>query len=60
MMTSLPPDEEWVVVRYRIEDGQDLEYRQEWLVVSPEPVSVASGSKTERSAQSYKIGVDHN
>jgi C-terminal processing protease CtpA/Prc len=58
MVSSLPPDEEWVVVRYRTEDGQDLEYRQEWLVVSPEPVSVASGSKTERSAQSYRIGVD--
>jgi C-terminal processing protease CtpA/Prc len=58
MVSSLPPDEEWVVIRYRTEDGQDLEYRQEWLVVSPEPVTAASGSKTGKSAQSYKIGVD--
>lgn len=58
LLTSLPPDEEWVMVRYRTEDGQALEYRQEWLVVSLEPVSVASGSKVERSAQSYKIGED--
>ena len=58
MVNSLPPDEEWVVISYKTEDGQDLEYRQEWLVVSPEPVSVAIGSKTEGSAQSYRIGVD--
>ena len=29
MSSSLPPDEESVVIGYRTEDGQDLEYRQE-------------------------------
>lgn len=33
MRSSLPPDEDWVVIGYRTEDGQDLELRQQWWIV---------------------------
>jgi C-terminal processing protease CtpA/Prc len=58
MRSSLPPDEEWVVIGYRTEDGQDLEYRLEWLVVSPKPVSIAIQANSDTSEYSYKIGMD--
>jgi C-terminal processing protease CtpA/Prc len=58
MRSSLPPDEEWVVIGYRTEDGQNLEYRQEWLVVSPEPVGVAKDANSDTSDYSYKMGMD--
>ena len=37
MIITLPPDEEWVVIGYRSMDGEKLEFRQPWLVFSPEP-----------------------
>jgi hypothetical protein len=60
MITSLPPDEEWVMIGYRTEDGIDLEYRQEWLVSSkPIEFSIRASSPTSTSDEnSYKIGVD--
>jgi C-terminal processing protease CtpA/Prc len=63
MSSSLPPDEEWVVISYRTEDGQDLEYRQEWLVVSPNPEGVtkegvARNANSIMSDYSLKIGMD--
>ena len=42
MKLSLPPDEEWVVVGYRTEDGQDLEYRQKWLMVSGDAAKIVT------------------
>jgi cytosine/adenosine deaminase-related metal-dependent hydrolase len=32
---GLPPDEEWVTLRYRGLDGEIYEWRQEWLVFEP-------------------------
>ena len=37
MIRMLPPDEEWVTITYRSLDGKVLEFKQEWLVFSPEP-----------------------
>lgn len=36
LIRSLPPDEEWVTLRYRTGDGQEHTFTQEWLVFSPE------------------------
>ena len=57
MMTSLPPDEEWVVIGYRTQDGLDLEYRQEWLVSST-PLDFSSTDSSVGSENSYNIGLD--
>ena len=35
--SSLPPDEEWVVVTYRSLDGRKLDLKQKWLVFAPRP-----------------------
>jgi C-terminal processing protease CtpA/Prc len=63
MDASLPPDEEWVVIGYRTEDGQDLEYRQEWLIVLPNTNGVRKevakkDAKSTMSDYSLKIGMD--
>ncbi|NET34351.1 MAG: peptidase S41 [Cyanothece sp. SIO1E1] len=39
LMRSLPPDEEWVVVRYRDLNGQEQDLRFDWLIFPPEPNS---------------------
>jgi imidazolonepropionase-like amidohydrolase len=31
---SLPPDEAWVTIRYRLANGEEKEYTQDWLVFS--------------------------
>jgi hypothetical protein len=58
MATSLPPDEEWVVIGYKTEDGRNLEHRQEWLVVSPDPESRSINANSAESEESYTIGMD--
>jgi hypothetical protein len=35
---GLPPDADWVVIRYRDKDGVVRESRQDWLVFVPDPV----------------------
>jgi C-terminal processing protease CtpA/Prc len=57
MMTSLPPDEEWVVIGYRTQDGLDLEYRQDWLVSST-PLDFSSTDSSAISENSYNSGLD--
>ena len=48
------------VIGYRTEDGQDLEYRQEWLVVfSPNRESIARDAAFDMSDYSTKMGIDH-
>ena len=51
-----------MVIGYRTEDGQDLEYRQEWLVVSPNPEHAAKGVakdvRLDMSDYSLKMGMD--
>ena len=61
MRSSLPPDEEWVVIGYRTEDGQNLEYRQEWLVVSPNEPAAKGVEKMPTLICliiRYKMGMD--
>jgi hypothetical protein len=62
MRSSLPPDEDWVVIGYRTEDGQDLEYRQQWWVIFPKLVKVATDASSRMSSRmseySYKMGID--
>ena len=58
MATSLPPDEEWVVIGYKTEDGRNLEHKQEWLVVSPNPESKSINANSAESKESYTIGMD--
>ena len=59
MATSLPPDEEWVVIGYKTEDGRNLEHRQDWLVVSPEPEARSINANSAKSKESYVIGLDY-
>jgi hypothetical protein len=33
LMSSLPPDEEWVTINYLTLQGEELELRQKWLVI---------------------------
>ncbi len=35
LVRGMPPDEEWVVLRYLDEDGEPHEYRQRWLLFEP-------------------------
>ena len=55
MRLSLPPDEEWVVIGYKTENGQELEYRQKWLMV---PRDIARAVRPTKSDLSFKIGLD--
>jgi C-terminal processing protease CtpA/Prc len=61
MRTSLPPDEEWVVIGYKTEDGEDKELKQEWLV-SSQPVSFpfSFGEDMVNLEKSSKLGLDLN
>jgi C-terminal processing protease CtpA/Prc len=58
MRSSLPPDEDWVVLGYRTEDGRDLEYRQQWWVIFPKLVNIATKASSGMSEYSYKMGID--
>ena len=57
MRTSLPPDEEWVSLSYRTEDGLDLEFRQEWLV-SSQRIEFLTSVRSASSENLSKIGLD--
>ena len=46
-------------IDYRTEEGQDLEYRQEWLVVSPNREAVTRDAASGRSDYSTKMGIDY-
>ena len=45
MLRSLPPDGEWVIIRYRTGTGAAREYRAEWLVLKlPDPSAALAAS----------------
>jgi hypothetical protein len=67
MAMSLPPDEEWVVVRYLPDDGNGAarETRFEWQVFIPEPVqgganrTILGASRAKAvSRHTRRIGID--
>lgn len=48
---SPPPDEEWVVIRYRTDSGEGLEIRQDWIVTTKEiEFTRGPGAGSRRSA----------
>jgi C-terminal processing protease CtpA/Prc len=57
MVLSLPPDEEWVIIGYRREDGIEMEYKQPWIIASVQR-SMSDKSESFDSGNRYKIGVD--
>jgi hypothetical protein len=58
MRISLPPDEEWVVIGYRLPNGQDLELRQKWLVVSPQSALGAIDPDDALHKEATALGID--
>jgi C-terminal processing protease CtpA/Prc len=53
---SLPPDEEWVVVIYRSEDGRrEFELKQHWLVFMSKP---SSATRRPRGKGVTKVAMD--
>jgi len=55
---SLPPDEDFVLVGYRSEDGSENEIRLNWLVFSPDPESGTADDSAVFNANNYAMGVD--
>ncbi len=55
LIRSLPPDEDWVVIGYRTDDGRDLEIKLEWMVFSPDSDADDEALGQARSAE---IGLD--
>jgi C-terminal processing protease CtpA/Prc len=61
LRTSLPPDEQWIVISYETEEGEKKELKQEWLV-SSQPVSFpfSVGEDVSDLEKSSKLGLDLN
>jgi len=58
LSTSLPPDEEWVVIGYRTEDGKDSEFRLEWVIVSIISENTEKSVSSGRHKSSHRVGLD--
>lgn len=57
LVQGLPPEEEWVTLRYRGPDGEVHEWRQEWLVFEPGR-SMTSLDPEELLTESTAFGMD--
>ncbi len=55
---SLPPDEEWVTIRYRTEDGRIEELTQKWLVFTPSRKQLLFRSDDSDKATVTAVGLD--
>lgn len=58
LMQSLPPDEDFVLIGYRAQDGIDREIRLNWLVFTPDTSGGAELDLPEFGANSYAMGID--
>jgi cytosine/adenosine deaminase-related metal-dependent hydrolase len=61
MVRMLPPDEEWVTITYRLDNGQELELKQDWLIFSPEPsggINPDSGEERGVTALGFDLQTD--
>jgi hypothetical protein len=58
LSASLPPDEEWVVVNYRTQDGEEHELRFDWRVFTPDPENGAVDPDSGNLANSAALGLD--
>lgn len=56
---SLPPDEEWVTLRYRTEDGEIRELTQKWLVFPTSQIKKLFSSTGSNSGVATAFGMDH-
>jgi hypothetical protein len=57
LVRMLPPDEEWVTLRYRAADGREYEMVQAWIVFSPQAAAGAV-SPDELRAEVALLGLD--
>ncbi len=57
LVSALPPDEEWVTLRYRGEDGQVHDYTQPWLVFEPGPRDFVASDQAGLAAATA-LGID--
>ena len=55
---GLPPDEDWVTIRYRDADGTVRESRQDWLVFVPEPVVTDPDLAGAEALAASTLGID--
>jgi len=58
LVSSLPPDEEWVVIGYRALGGDELEIRIEWKVWSPEAAQSVDPDGGDSIALAGLLGYD--
>lgn len=57
MVISLPPDEEWVVIGYRSLAGEELELKQNWMIISPES-GIGAVDPNSSSKEAIALGID--
>ena len=57
LVRMLPPDEEWVALRYRTLEGEEEEMRQSWLVFSP-AAGLGGIDPRELRAEVAVVGLD--
>jgi hypothetical protein len=55
---SPPPDEDWVIVGYIDESGQEREFRFQWLVLGPDPSPNGVDPANARSEAARNLGID--
>ena len=55
---ELPPDEEWVIIGYRSLSGEDLELRQNWLIMSDSEVRAYFPDPSTKAATSQGIDIE--
>jgi len=55
---SPPPDEDWVVVGYTDANGQEQEFRFQWLVLGPDPAPNGVDPSDSHSAAARNLGID--
>lgn len=58
LIISAPPDEEWVVITYRTATGRVLDFKQRWMVFSPDPGGGAGVAPAEGTSRGAALGLD--
>ena len=58
MRRELPPDEEWVVIGYRSLNGEELELKQNWLVMSANELDAYFPDPLTKAATSQGIDIE--
>ncbi|MDX1541891.1 MAG: S41 family peptidase, partial [Geminicoccaceae bacterium] len=58
LITSMPPDEDWVIVGFRTADGAEHELRVDWLVLDDQEVEGLMGVESRSLELAAGLGVD--